>query len=819
MPSSTRPPLAAPLAAALLVAAALAGPSAPLEAQTTEDRRPPRGDGDPPTLALVLSGGSGKGLAHIGALQVFDQEGVPFDVLAGTSAGSLVGSLYALGYSGRDIERIVTGTGLDLNAIFLDRVEGETIRLEERMVPQGTLIRLPLDGFRPRLQTGVAAGQRVMQLLNLYSWAFHDVDDLTTLPLPFGCNAVDLISGEDVFLTTGFLPEVVRACISLPGIYRPMEREEGLLVDGGLSHMLPIPEARRLGGDVLLGVDVTGDVNEAGEVQLTPEGNPGDMISILLSNMGLQRRQVAAAYRDSMDLVVDPDLRGLDANNYNLAPLFITRGRDAARRSIPEIQELVGSLGGPRSGRLRPRPSLAPVQVGVLEVVGTDDAEVKELVRSVLGLTVPGRLDPFQVDEAITRVYGTLLFETVLYRLLPGEGEGPARLVVEVKPLEYPDRVGLGGRWDDETGAAVLAVVELRNRIRYGSTTGFTLRLGRQAEIAGSFVTRLGVENPVTVGAELRWIRSPVRLYSVLSGEVQKSPSRRPLANQSLVYGGGFLGYALGNATLMGLRGRVGAYRETVEEYPISDDDLVFDGERFRAPDYLDARLTGRYASASLFLDAKRFDRRSFPSRGYRATVEAEFGTASRDDDEIIERLEDVLGPLPRAPGAGEYKGFQRYIVDAEGALPLRWGLSLGLGLAWVRGSGDGLPLHYLTAVGGMHPNPVFPGRALPLWGLEPQERFGPEGWTTRLRLQWEFRSDFFLTGRLDAGDAYARFSDEELAARPDLAGLSGFDLGRAVVGGGLELGWASPVGPAIAGVGVAQGGSPRFGLRIGYAF
>jgi hypothetical protein len=199
--------------------------------------------------------------------------------------------------------------------------------------------------------------------------------------------------------------------------------------------------------------------------------------------------------------------------------------------------------------------------------------------------------------------------------------------------------------------------------------------------------------------------------------------------------------------------------------------------------------------------------------------MEAELGTGSRNDDEIVERVEDVVGPVTRVPDADAFRGFQRYLVDAEGALPLRSGLSVGLGVAYVRGSGDGLPLHYLTGVGGMHPNPVFPGRALPLWGLEPQERLGPEGWATRLRLQWEFRTNFFVTGRLDAGDAYVSFSDEELAERPDLVEISGFDLGRAVVGGGLELGWASPVGPALVGVGVAQGGSPRFGLRIGYAF
>jgi hypothetical protein len=199
--------------------------------------------------------------------------------------------------------------------------------------------------------------------------------------------------------------------------------------------------------------------------------------------------------------------------------------------------------------------------------------------------------------------------------------------------------------------------------------------------------------------------------------------------------------------------------------------------------------------------------------------VEAEFGTGSRNEDELVERVEDVVGPVDRLPGADAFEGFQHYVVDVEGALPLAWGLSVGARAAYVRGSGDGLPLHYLTGVGGMHPNPVFPGRALQLWGLQPQERFGPEGWVTRLAIQWEFRPDFFLTGRLDAGDAYSRLSDGLGTQPPGREGLVGFDLGRAAVGGGLELGWASPVGPVLVGAGVAEGGSLRFGLRVGHAF
>ncbi len=771
---------------------------------------------DRSTIALVLSGGGGEGLAHIGVLQVFDEEGVPFDVVAGTSAGSLVGSLYALGYRGRDLEAMVTRADLSLNDVFLDKVDLETMRLEERVLPDETFLRVPLDGFRPTLPSGLVAGQRVMQFLNLYTWGFHHVEDLTTLPRPFACNAVDLITGRDVVLSTGFLPRVVRACISLPGIYRPMERDGQLLVDGGLSHMLPIPEAGLLGGEVLLGVDVTGDVNESGEVQLGPEGNDGDLLSVFLSNLGIERRQVAVAYRDSLDLVVDPDVRGVDPNNYDQAPFLIERGRAAAEIARPELRAIMDSLGRPLPRRVIPVPELAPVQVGRLEIVGID-GDAERLVRRTLALPIPGRIGPFQVDRAITRVYGTRLFETVLYQLLPGEAGAPATLRIEVEPLAFPDRLGLGARYDDESGAAVLAVVELRNRLGYGSTTGIEARLGRQARIGVSHLSRLGATAPITVGGELEWVRTPIRFYALLSGTLPTEARFRPTLSQNLGLASAFVAWTPGNAALAGLRFRAGLYGETVEAYPITDGELVWDGEAFRAPDFVGARITGRYLSASAFAVAERWDRRSFPTKGYQVEAEAELGTTARNDGELIERLEDIVGPLPRAPGFDTFQGFHRYLVDAAGAFPILPGLS-ALGRAiWV--SGDGLPLHYLTAVGGMHPNPTFPGAAIPVMGLDAQERLGPAGWGVRAGVQWEFLPDFFVTGIFDAGDAYLNLDDEELAERPELADRNGFDLGRAAVGGGVEVGWASPIGPVVVALGGADGGTFRLGLRAGYAF
>jgi NTE family protein len=446
-----------------------------------------------PTIALVLSGGAAKGLAHIGVIQVFEEEGIPFDIIAGTSAGALIGSFYAVGYTGRQIEDIVRSAGPDLNDLFFDRIDATMLRIEETRIPDETLVSLPIDQFRPRLPEGVVAGQRVIQLVSKYTWGYHHIEDFSQLPRPYVCNAVDLVSGRDIALTRGFLPEAARACISLPGFFEPFEQDSLLLVGGGTSHNLPVPEAKAIGGEVLVGVDVGDDIGPDGEVQLNATGNEGSLLFNLMKNLTFNRRSVLLEHRSQLALVVDPDVSGVDVFDFNTASVFIERGRQAARAMIPEIRALLDELGSPQPRRAIEPPSLAPVRVDRVDLHGVT-GPAAALVRDLLGfdLTIPGMVGPDDMDRAISRIYATELFETVVYKLIPEEGGGPATIQVEVTPLDEPDNVAVGFRYDDLYAASLLVTLELRNKLRYGSTTGLIFRLGRQLRIGAEYFTRLG---------------------------------------------------------------------------------------------------------------------------------------------------------------------------------------------------------------------------------------------------------------------------------------------------------------------------------------
>src|ERR1043165_2690810 len=217
---------------------------------------PPRAGGGRPRIGLVLSGGGARGAAHIGVLKVLDELHVPIDAIAGTSMGAVVGGLYATGFSAEDIERIVST--LDWQDAFKDRPPRAELTFRRKQEDQNFLVKFPL-GLRSGnflLPKGLIQGQKLNQTLRKLTLPVARITDFDQLPTPFRAVATDLETGEAVVMDHGDLTSAVRASLSAPGVFSPVERDGRLLVDGGLSQNLPIDVARSMGVDVLIVVDV-----------------------------------------------------------------------------------------------------------------------------------------------------------------------------------------------------------------------------------------------------------------------------------------------------------------------------------------------------------------------------------------------------------------------------------------------------------------------------------------------------------------------------------------------------------------------------------
>ncbi len=208
----------------------------------------------PKRLGLVLSGGGAKGLAHIGVLKVLEEEGLRPDVITGTSMGSLIGGLYACGYSAAQIEAIVLDIHWDdvlTNKIPLDR-----IAIEEKPFYGRFLLELPFNGLKPSIPSGLIRGQKIDELIRRLTLPYHGTTNFDSLPIPFACVATDVGRGQAVLQRHGLLADALRASMSIPTIFSPPVRDTMLLVDGGTLRNFPVSDAKDMGADLVIGVQV-----------------------------------------------------------------------------------------------------------------------------------------------------------------------------------------------------------------------------------------------------------------------------------------------------------------------------------------------------------------------------------------------------------------------------------------------------------------------------------------------------------------------------------------------------------------------------------
>lgn len=253
-----------------------------------------------PRVGLVLSSGVARGMAHIGVLQVLQEERIPIDVIVGSSAGAIIGAVYAAGTDLCWAERLAKN-------LVWDHI---------------------LEVGLPRL--GFSRGERFLQLLRLVTKDKTFAD----LNVAFAAVAVDIERGEEVVLTEGPLAEAVLASASIPGVFSPRRIGERLLVDGSILARVPVATARALGADVVIAVDVSA---EESYVRVK------NFIDVVMRSIDVMMQEIARhRLQAPAEVYLQPDLTGIDSHNLSAAPEAIEAGRKATREAIGTIRALLG---------------------------------------------------------------------------------------------------------------------------------------------------------------------------------------------------------------------------------------------------------------------------------------------------------------------------------------------------------------------------------------------------------------------------------------------------------------------------------------------
>lgn len=288
-----------------------------------------------PKIGLVLSGGGARGVAHLGVLEVLEENDIPIDFIAGASMGSLIGGLYAIGYSTEALHTLVDTTDWQYILSLTDVTDRRDMFIGQKLSPRRGLFTLRFDGIVPVLPAAVTPAQRLSSFINqlVLQGIYHAGASYDNLRVPFRSVATDIISGDRIVFDSGDLVQALRASISIPLIFAPVKMDGMQLVDGGLVSNIPVDIARINECDIVIAVNTTSGMRT--EDQLSAPWEYADQI-ITIMQQRWNRDQLRLA-----DVIITPPIDEYPGSDFDKMSLFIEEGRRSAREAIDEISRRI----------------------------------------------------------------------------------------------------------------------------------------------------------------------------------------------------------------------------------------------------------------------------------------------------------------------------------------------------------------------------------------------------------------------------------------------------------------------------------------------
>ncbi len=242
-----------------------------------------------PKVGVVLSGGGAKGMSHIGILRAIDSAGLKVDYVTGTSMGSIMGAMYAVGYSGKQIDSISETLNWDI--LLSNKPSFTDISLDEKDEYGNYAVEVGLRDFKPQIGTGLIESEELWLKLSDVFYPVYDVKDFSKFDIPFKCLATDLATGEAVVHQKGEITKALRSSMAIPSVFSAIDHDSTKLVDGGIIRNFPVTDIKEMGADVVIGVNLFSGLTKLEDL-----------------NTALDIMYQITQYRDAEDLVKEKKL-------------------------------------------------------------------------------------------------------------------------------------------------------------------------------------------------------------------------------------------------------------------------------------------------------------------------------------------------------------------------------------------------------------------------------------------------------------------------------------------------------------------------------
>lgn len=420
--------------------------------------------GDEQRIGLVLSGGGAKGMAHIGVLKTLDSLGIKVDYVAGTSMGSIVGAMYASGYTGNQLEELFSE--IDFDELIGDEIPREAKTFYERDISEKYAISLPFDKFKINIPSALSRGQNVFNLFSRLLLHVSDIEDFSELPIPFFCIATNIETGEQVMLDSGSLPQAISASGALPSLFQPVVVNDKILIDGGVVNNYPVDELRAKGMDMIIGVDVQDSLFTRQELKSAPD--------ILLQINNFRTIKDMKEKSVKTDIYIKPDIRGFNVVSFDDGKQIIRNGELAALKHITELKNLTNR--NKRDDKIRPK-------IGVRDSITIKDIEIRNnnkytraYILGKLKFKANERICYNDLKRGVNNLVATNNFDSFIYDFEPN-GEG-YNFVATVHESENATFLKFGAHYDDLYKSAALINITQKRALFKNDVTSLDIILG-----------------------------------------------------------------------------------------------------------------------------------------------------------------------------------------------------------------------------------------------------------------------------------------------------------------------------------------------------
>jgi len=423
-----------------------------------------------PKVGLVLSGGAAHGFAHIGVIKYLEEIGIHVDYITGTSMGAIIGGFKAMGYDANQMTNL--SASQDWSLILSTLAPLDEVTISEKEHYQKNPYFLVWDGEKLNLPNGIIGGQKMDLILSSIYCPAHFIDDFNMLPTPFRCVAVDLITGDIVTLSDGYLGKAIRASMAIPSVFSPVEDGDRLFVDGGLRRNFPVEENVELGADILIGSYVGSRRKSKDDLN--------SLVDILTLSTSLSSILDSEEQSKLLDVLMIPEISNYSYFDFDSYQTYIDIGYKTAKNqhaALMNIKNRLDAFDTPDPPQKLDLPDAIKITKIVLH---TSNETTRQMILGELGFGEGESVSLSQIELGTSNVFGTNYFDKVSYNFFPfQDGVGFELVTTEKAPFKF----GVNANSFQGYDASLILNAEIRNLVGRPSRIQLSTRLSQKPGI------------------------------------------------------------------------------------------------------------------------------------------------------------------------------------------------------------------------------------------------------------------------------------------------------------------------------------------------